>query len=102
MKTVRLLVVSSVAAVALAALAVVAVAAPSSVGLAASGAAAKQYCPKGEKAQRQATLKRFQKQMVPARQAYFKTTRDAKKRAAFVKKQQAQLKVLVAALAKCG
>ena len=105
MKAFRLLLASLSAAVALAVLAVVAVAAPEAVGRAASpaaGAGAAQYCPPGELARRKALVKRYTKQMAPARKAYFRKTRSAKARKAFVKKQNAQLKALQRAVKACN
>ena len=101
---VRLLLAGVSAAVALAVLAVVAVAAPDAVTDAASpsaGAAAAQYCPPGELARRKALVKRYQRQMPAAKKAFFRKTRSAKARKAFVKKQTAQLKALQRAVKAC-
>jgi hypothetical protein len=104
-KAVRILIVSLAATTVLATLSVVALAAPNAVGLAASpdaGAAEAEYCPPGEKASRQAAVKRYTRQLLPARTRYFKTHRSAKQRRAFVKKQQAQLKALQRLVAACS
>lgn len=103
MHALRLLIALSAASLALAALAVVALAAPASVRLAAgpAAAAAAVYCPPGEKARRTAVAKRYQKTMLAARKAYFRNTRSAKLRKAFVKKQTAQLKALQRTAAAC-
>lgn len=103
-KAIRILIASLAAAATLAMLSVVALAAPNAVGLAASptgGAAQAEYCPPAERAARQAALKRYTKQMVATRKTYFRKNRAAKTRAAFVKKQQAQLKVLQRSFAAC-
>ena len=105
MKAVRILIVSVAAATVLASLSVVALAAPNAIGLAASpnaGAAEGQYCPPAEKAARQAAVKRYTRQLPPARTKYFRTHRSAKLRRAFVKKQQAQLKALQRLVAACS
>lgn len=80
------------------------VASPASVGLAAPaqpGAAAKQYCPAAVKKARKVAVQRYRKQMAAQRRAYFRRTRDPKLRAAFVRKQNAQLKALERALKAC-
>jgi len=80
------------------------VASPASVGLAAPAhpsAAAKQYCKAAVKKARKAAVARYKKQMAAQRRAYFSTTRTPKLRAAFVRKQNAQLKALERALKLC-
>lgn len=104
MKTARLLVAVASASLALAVLAVVALAAPGAIGNVASpnaSAAGAVYCPAGELGRRKAMVERYQRQMVAAKKAYFKKTRSAKKRTAFVKKQTAQLKALQRTVAAC-
>lgn len=111
---------AALAAAALAALlaigVVVAFAAPGAVGRAASprgGAAAAVYCPPGERQRRTDDVKilngqvsvqtkrskAFAGQQAKARAVYFKGHRKPKDRNAFVKKQQAQAKVLQKQLA---
>ena len=105
MNALRLLIACLSASVALAVLAVVAVAAPESARIAASpaaGAAAAQYCPPAELARRKAVVKRYVKQMAPARKAYFRKTRSLKARKVFLKKQAAQLKALQRAVRACN
>ncbi len=80
------------------------VASPSSVGLAAPvhpSAASKQYCPAAVKKARKAAVQRYKKQMAAQRKAYFRRTRSPKLRAAFVRKQNAQLKALERTLKLC-
>jgi hypothetical protein len=80
------------------------VASPSSVGLAAPGhpsAAAKQYCKAAVKKARKEAVQRYKKQMAAQRRAYFRRTRSPKLRAAFVRKQNAQLKALERTLKLC-
>ena len=104
MKTARLLIATVSASLALAVLAVVALAAPEAVGDVASpnaSAAAAEYCPPGELSRRKAVVARYQRQMAAAKKAYFRKTKNAKKRQAFVKKQTAQLKALQRSLAAC-
>ena len=97
--------VAVLAAVALLALgAVVAVAAPDALGRAASpkaGAGRLEYCPPKEKNRRLAALKYTQSHAASARASYFAKHHRAKDRAAYVKKQQAQLKALQKAIADC-
>lgn len=100
MKLVRILLACAAAAVVVATLAVVGLAAPAAVSPHASAARA-EYCPAGEETARAAAVKRYAKQMAAAQKKFFKTTRSAKARKAFVKKQQAQLRVLKRALARC-
>lgn len=104
MKTLRTtLAIGSVAALLVLA-AVVAIAAPAALGQAASpagGAARAAYCPKDMKAQLKAAVQRYQKQMLAARKAFFRTHPSGKQRAAFVKAQNDQLHALVKKLAKC-
>lgn len=104
-KAIRILIVCCAAAAVLATLSVVALAAPNAVGLAASpnsGSAQGQYCPAGEKAARQAAVKRYARQQAAARAKYFRTHKSVKQRKAFVKKQQGQLKALQRAVAACS
>lgn len=104
MQAARLLIATVATSLALAALAVVALAAPGAVGNVASpsaGAARAVYCPAGELSRRKAVVARYQRQMVAARKAYFRKTKSPKQRAAFVKKQTAQLKALQRAVAAC-
>ena len=104
MKAFRLLLACLSASVALAVLAVVAVAAPDAVSLAASpsaGAAAAQYCPPGELARRKAVVKRYVRQMPAAKRAYFRKTKSAKLRRAFVNKQAAQLRAVQRSVESC-
>ncbi len=56
-------------------------------------------CAPEVKSAREAALKRFKLGMAAARRAYFKKHRDAKQRAAFVKRQLARLRALEAAAA---
>ncbi len=80
------------------------VASPSSVGLAAPvhpSAASKQYCPAAVKKARKAAVQRYKKQMAAQRKAYFRRTRSPKLRAAFVRKQNAQLRALERTLKRC-
>ena len=101
-KAVRILPATLTAAAAAWALA--GVAAPASVGFAAPAhpaAAAKQYCSAAVKKARKAAVQRYRKQMAAQRKAYFKHTRSSKLRAAFVKKQNAQLKALERTLKLC-
>lgn len=105
MKTARFLISTVAASLALAVVAVVAFAAPGAVGLAASptaGAAQAVYCPPVELNRRKAVVKRYQRQLAPARKAFFRKTRNAKKRKAFVKKQAAQLKALQRIVKRCN
>ncbi len=99
------LTLASLAALTLAAIvAAVALAAPGAIGRAASpnaGAATAVYCPAGERKARQNVLAKYVKTMAKVRAAYFKNVKDKKKRAQFVKKQQAQLKVLQKRLGQC-
>lgn len=98
------MIASLAAAALLATLSVVALAAPNAIGLAASpsaGAAQAEYCPPGERDARRAAVRRYTRQLASVRKAYFRTHRSAKQRAAFVKKQRAQLKALQRALANC-
>jgi hypothetical protein len=84
--------------------ATVGVLAPASAGVAAPAhpsAAAKQYCPAAVKKARKAAVLRYRKQMAVQRKAYFRRTRSPKLRAAFVRKQNAQLKALERALKLC-
>ncbi len=99
-KLVRILLATVAVAIALAALAVVGLAAPGAVSPNTSAARA-EYCPAGEQQARAAAVKRYVKQMKAAQKRYFKTTRSAKARKSFVRKQQAQLKTLKRALARC-
>ena len=64
-------------------------------------AAAKQYCKAAVKKARKAAIQRYKQQMAPQRRAYFRSTRSPKLRAAFVRKQNAQLKALERALKLC-
>ena len=92
------------ACAAVALFAVVALAAPHAVSRTAAphaGAAQAEYCPKGEKARRQRALRAYQRQMVRNRKAFFRTHPSPAQRRAFVKKQQAQLRALVRAVARC-
>jgi hypothetical protein len=80
------------------------VASPASVGLAAPvhpSAAAKQYCSAAVKKARKAAVLRYRRQMAAQRRAYFRHTRKPKLRAAFVRKQNAQLKALERTLKAC-
>jgi len=80
------------------------VASPASVGLAAPAhpsAAAKQYCKAAVKKARKTAVVRYKKQMAAQRRAYFRSTQSPKLRAAFVRKQNAQLKALERALKLC-
>ena len=80
------------------------VASPASVGLAAPAqpsAAAKQYCSAAVKKARKAAVQRYRRQLLVQRRAYFRRTRDPKLRAAFVRKQNAQLKALERVLKLC-
>jgi hypothetical protein len=97
-----------VAAVAIAALvavfALVAFAAPGAVAQVASpsaSAARAEYCPPEELKARKDALKAFQKTMLAKRKAYFKKHPKGKDRAAFVKKQNNELKRLKRELANC-
>ncbi len=56
-------------------------------------------CTGEEKSAREAALRRFQQGMATARSAYFKKHRNAKQRAAFVKRQRARLRALRVAAA---
>lgn len=103
-KALRLLLATVSVSLALAVVAVVALAAPEAAMHAASpsaDAAQAVYCPAGELSRREAVVKRYQKQMAAARKAYFRKTKNAKQRQAFLKKQQAQLKTLQRAVAAC-
>lgn len=105
MKAARLLIATVAASLALAVLAVVALAAPGAIGNVASpsaGAAQAVYCPPAELNRRKAVVKRYQRQMAPARKAYFRKVRNAKKRKAFVSKQAAQLKALQLTVKRCN
>jgi hypothetical protein len=80
------------------------VASPQAAGLAAPAhpsAAAKQYCKAAVKKARKAAVQRYKKQMAAQRKAYFRRTRSPKLRAAFVRKQNAQLKALERILKLC-
>jgi hypothetical protein len=80
------------------------VASPQAVGLgvpAHPSAAAKQYCKAAVKKARKEAVQRYKKQMAAQRKAYFKRTRSPKLRAAFVRKQNAQLKALERTLKLC-
>lgn len=87
----------------LAATAFVAVVTPSGAGLAATGPSASvaQYCPAAVRKARQAAVQRYKRQLAAQRRAYFRTTRSAKLRRAFVRKQNAQLKALQRAVKAC-
>ena len=101
-KAARILLASVTASAAAWALA--GVAAPASVGLAAPArptAAGTQYCPAAVKKARTAAVQRYRRQMAAQRKAYFKHTRSPKLRAAFVKKQNAQLRALERMLKLC-
>ena len=65
-----------------------------SVGLRAVPAAAGVTCTAAQKAARQRALAAYRKRIVPERKAYFKTHKNKKQRAAFVKRQRAKLKSL--------
>ena len=99
------LTLASLAAVTLAAIVVaVAFAAPGAVGRTASpsaGAATAVYCPAGERKARLNALAKYKKNMAKQRAAYYKKVKVKKKRAQFVKKQQAQLKALQKRLNQC-
>lgn len=99
-KLARILLMAAACALVVATLAVVGLAAPAAVSPHASAARA-EYCPAGEQEAREDAVKRYAKQMAAAQKKFFKTTRSAKARKAFVKKQQAQLKALKRALARC-
>ena len=102
MRALRLLLATCTAAAAV--WATVGVLAPASAGLAAPShpsAAAKQYCPAAVKKARKAAVLRYRKQMAAQRKAYFRRTRSPKLRAAFVRKQNAQLKALERILKLC-
>jgi hypothetical protein len=80
------------------------VASPQAAGLAAPShpsAAAKQYCKAAVKKARKAAVQRYKKQMAAQRKAYFRRTRSPKLRAAFVRKQNGQLKALERRLKLC-
>ena len=101
-KAARILLATLTAAAAAWALAGVAV--PASVGLATPehpAAAVKQYCSAAAKKARKAAVQRYRKQMAAQRRAYFRHTRSPRLRAAFVKKQNAQLRALERALKLC-
>ena len=59
-------------------------------------------CTAAVKKKRQRALTAFKRQMPKAKKAYFKKVKSAKKRKAFVKRQQAKVKALQRALAKCS
>ena len=84
--------------------AVVAIAAPGALGRAASpqGAGRLEYCPTLQKKAYQAALKYAQSHAAAAKQAYFAKHHNAKDRAAFVRKQQANLKALQRQYANCA
>lgn len=100
-KLARILLACAAAAVVVATLAVVGLAAPAAVSPHGSAARA-EYCPAGEHEARAADVKRYVKQMVSAQKRFFRTTKSIRARKAFVKKQQAQLKALKRALARCN
>lgn len=99
------LTLASLAALAMAAIvAAVAFAAPGAVSRAASpsaGAATAVYCPAGERKARQQALATYKRSMAQQRAAYNKKVKDKRKRAQFVKKQNAQLKALQRQLNQC-
>jgi hypothetical protein len=96
MRTIALLALCAALALAVA----MAVAAPAALVPQAS-AAQGEYCPPGELRRRFVQLKRFTKQMSQQRYRYFRTTRSARARAAFVRKQEAQRRALLRALLRC-
>ena len=55
-----------------------------------------------EKAKRAKALAAYKRQMAVARRAYFRSHRDAKARATFIKRQKAALKALQQRVAACG
>ncbi len=64
--------------------------------------AAQVACTPAVKKKRQRALAAYKRQMPKARRAYFKKHRSARLRRAFVRKQQAKLKALQKALARCA
>ena len=64
-----------------------------------TSAAREASCTAAQKAARLAALRAFQKRMIAQRRAYFRAHASVKLRRAFVKRQQARLKVLKAAAA---
>jgi len=85
--------------------AVVAIAAPGALGRAVSphgGAGHLQYCPAGQKQTYQAALKYAQSHAAAAKKTYFAKHHSAKDRAAFLRKQQANLKALQRQYANCA
>jgi len=85
--------------------AVVAFAAPDALGRAASpqaGAGRLEYCPPAEKARRLDALQWAQSHAAAAKKAYFAKHTGAADRAAFVRRQQANLKALQRDYANCG
>lgn len=104
MRKLRLTLASLAAATLAAIVAAVALAAPGAVGLAASpsaGAARAVYCPPPEKKARAKAVAAFVKGLRKQQDAYFRRVRGKKQRAEFVRKQQAQLRVLQKQLDAC-
>ena len=85
--------------------AVVAFAAPGALGRAVSpqaGAGRLEYCPQGQKQSLLAALKYAQSHAAAAKTAYFAKHHNAGDRAAFLRKQQANLKALQRQYANCA
>ncbi len=84
--------------------AVVAIAAPGALGRAVSsqGAGRLEYCPQGQKQSILAALKWAKSHAAAQKNAYFASHHKAKDRAAFLRKQQANLKALQRQYASCA
>lgn len=97
----RLVVAALAAAAVLVLGSLVVTAAPSALVPTASATKA-EYCPPGELARRLRAYKAFTGQMSRQRYRYFQQTRNARLRAAFVRKQKAQQAALLRALLRCN